>query len=287
MGIKGLLRFMKPFIEPIHINKYAGKRAGIDDYSWLHKGVAMVLSIDEEKGPQLYKCDPAGHFFWSQGSLQVDFIAHLVWILDFGSKCLVPEAIYYVGSKEQEAINFLEKKMKNDSTFTYEETMQTAILALQSVLQEDFKAIEIEIYNEQITDLLDPNQRNLQDGINDLHDLESSLASFPIKPLQALKGCFDIGEGEGANGPNWKGVMPLESDTKSSRPMDQDAGRHEGENSGQSGSFTRQVTGDGDRDFPQPKFPSERNYSGPLYRQRREANNTSEDASEGTVVQRG
>ena len=26
-----------------------------------------------------------------------------------------------------------------------------------------------------------------QDGFNDLHDLESSLASFPIKPLQALK----------------------------------------------------------------------------------------------------
>lgn len=25
--------------------------------------VAMVLGIDEEKGPQLYKCDPAGHFF--------------------------------------------------------------------------------------------------------------------------------------------------------------------------------------------------------------------------------
>ncbi|KAE8735298.1 Proteasome subunit alpha type-6 [Hibiscus syriacus] len=25
--------------------------------------VAMVLGIDEEKGPQLYKCDPAGHFY--------------------------------------------------------------------------------------------------------------------------------------------------------------------------------------------------------------------------------
>lgn len=23
----------------------------------------MVLGIDEEKGPQLFKCDPAGHFF--------------------------------------------------------------------------------------------------------------------------------------------------------------------------------------------------------------------------------
>ncbi|MBA0589439.1 hypothetical protein Gorai_018186 [Gossypium raimondii] len=29
-----------------------------------------------------------------------------------------------------------------------------------------------------------------EDGLNDLHDLKSSLASFPIKPLQALK--YDI-----------------------------------------------------------------------------------------------
>ncbi|RWW73272.1 hypothetical protein BHE74_00018871 [Ensete ventricosum] len=46
---------------------------------------------------------------------------------------------------EQEAINFLEKKMKNDPSFSYEETVQTAISALQSVLQEDFKATEIEV----------------------------------------------------------------------------------------------------------------------------------------------
>ncbi|XP_068503243.1 exonuclease 1 isoform X1 [Phaseolus vulgaris] len=38
MGIKDLLRFMKPYIEPVHIKKYAGKRVGIDAYSWLHKG---------------------------------------------------------------------------------------------------------------------------------------------------------------------------------------------------------------------------------------------------------
>ncbi|KAH9607653.1 hypothetical protein KSS87_005989 [Heliosperma pusillum] len=49
------------------------------------------------------------------------------------------------GSKDQEAINFLEKKMKNDPAFSYEETVQTAISALQSVLQEDFKATEIEV----------------------------------------------------------------------------------------------------------------------------------------------
>ncbi|KAI3997457.1 hypothetical protein MKX01_008064 [Papaver californicum] len=80
---------------------------------------AMVLGIDEETGPQLYKCDPAGHFFGHKATS--------------------------AGLKEQEAINFLEKKMKSDPKFTYEETVQTAISALQSVLQEDFKATEIEV----------------------------------------------------------------------------------------------------------------------------------------------
>uniref|UniRef100_A0A1D1YZP9 Proteasome subunit alpha type n=1 Tax=Anthurium amnicola TaxID=1678845 RepID=A0A1D1YZP9_9ARAE len=81
--------------------------------------VTMVLGIDEENGPQLFKCDPAGHFFGHKATS--------------------------AGLKEQEAINFLEKKMKNDPAFSYEETVQTAISALQSVLQEDFKATEIEV----------------------------------------------------------------------------------------------------------------------------------------------
>ncbi|KAF2304124.1 hypothetical protein GH714_027434 [Hevea brasiliensis] len=81
--------------------------------------VAMVLGIDEENGPQLYKCDPAGHFYGHKATS--------------------------AGLKEQEAINFLEKKMKNDPALSYEETVQTAISALQSVLQEDFKATEIEV----------------------------------------------------------------------------------------------------------------------------------------------
>ncbi|XP_068663303.1 proteasome subunit alpha type-6 [Aristolochia californica] len=80
---------------------------------------AMVLGIDAEKGPQLFKCDPAGHFFGHKATS--------------------------AGLKEQEAINFLEKKMKNNPAFSYEETVQTAISALQSVLQEDFKPTEIEV----------------------------------------------------------------------------------------------------------------------------------------------
>ncbi|XP_051126182.1 proteasome subunit alpha type-6 [Andrographis paniculata] len=81
--------------------------------------ISMILGIDDEKGPQLFKCDPAGHFFGHKATS--------------------------AGSKEQEAINFLEKKMKNDPAFTFDETVQTAISALQSVLQEDFKANEIEV----------------------------------------------------------------------------------------------------------------------------------------------
>ncbi|XP_010540017.1 PREDICTED: exonuclease 1 [Tarenaya hassleriana] len=51
MGIKDLLRFMKPYIDPIQIKKYAGQRVGIDAYSWLHKGAyscSMELCLDTE-----------------------------------------------------------------------------------------------------------------------------------------------------------------------------------------------------------------------------------------------
>ncbi|KAG5248376.1 proteasome alpha type [Salix suchowensis] len=91
----------------------------LKSFLYLFCEVAMILGIDEENGPQLYKCDPAGHFYGHKATS--------------------------AGLKEQEAINFLEKKMKNDPALSYEETVQTAISALQSVLQEDFKATEIEV----------------------------------------------------------------------------------------------------------------------------------------------
>ncbi|KAL3529202.1 hypothetical protein ACH5RR_008524 [Cinchona calisaya] len=56
MGIKDLLKFMKPYIEPIHIKKYAGQRVGIDAYSWLHKGAyscSMELSLNMEGDKKL------------------------------------------------------------------------------------------------------------------------------------------------------------------------------------------------------------------------------------------
>lgn len=56
MGIKDLLKFVKPYVEPIHIKKYAGQRVGIDAYSWLHKGAyscSMELSLNMEGDKKL------------------------------------------------------------------------------------------------------------------------------------------------------------------------------------------------------------------------------------------
>ncbi|PRQ15932.1 putative exodeoxyribonuclease I [Rosa chinensis] len=60
MGIKDLLRFIKPYIQIIHIKKYAGKRVGIDAYSWLHKGAyscSMELCMNSNSERRLKYID--------------------------------------------------------------------------------------------------------------------------------------------------------------------------------------------------------------------------------------
>jgi len=81
----------------------------------------IILGIDEELGPQLFKCDPAGYY--------------------------VGYSATSAGVKEQEATTFLEKKLKTApfNAMPYDEAVQTAIGALQSVLSEDFKARDIEV----------------------------------------------------------------------------------------------------------------------------------------------
>eukprot|EP00873_Tetraselmis_striata_P006243 jgi/Tetstr1/426507/TSEL_016806.t1 len=81
--------------------------------------VSILCAIDEERGPLLFKVDPAGYYVGYKATS--------------------------AGAKDQEATNFLEKKLKNDPEFIFEETVQTAISALQSVLSEDFKAAEVEV----------------------------------------------------------------------------------------------------------------------------------------------
>ncbi|KAI9172444.1 Proteasome subunit alpha type-6 [Paramyrothecium foliicola] len=85
-------------------------------------GVATTLiSLDSEFGPQLFKCDPAGYYIGYKGTA--------------------------AGPKQQEALNHLEKKLRNKDCAegSWEDVTELAITTLSTVLSMDFKKGEIEI----------------------------------------------------------------------------------------------------------------------------------------------
>ncbi|GAB4846746.1 hypothetical protein Ancab_025754 [Ancistrocladus abbreviatus] len=153
-----------------------------------------------------------------------------------------------------------------------------------------------------------------EDGLDDLDSLEGSLASFPVQPLKALKGYFDVGDYDvNAKSPGWRNSVLSDADLRLSpeTEMRQTGGDDFG-NLAQSSSLPQHVipgqkkilsgpllqdhvtasrkhVGNGDRDILQARHQSDQNYSGPLlYRQKRDTNNLTsvEDVSEGAVVQR-
>lgn len=82
--------------------------------------IFTIVGIDEEKGPQVFKIDPSGF-------------------------CVGYKAIA-AGTKDQDAINYLEKQYKKKPEgWTTDEAVQTAIMCLQNVISTDFKSNEIEI----------------------------------------------------------------------------------------------------------------------------------------------
>jgi 20S proteasome subunit alpha 1 len=85
-------------------------------------GVAQTLiSVDSEFGPQLYKCDPAGYYVGYKATAS--------------------------GPKQQEALNHLEKKLKNKECAegTWEDVVELGISTLSTVLSVDFKKGELEV----------------------------------------------------------------------------------------------------------------------------------------------
>lgn len=86
-------------------------------------GISLILiGIDEERGPQIFKLDPAGYY--------VGFRATAT------------------GQKQQESMNHLEKLFKKDEgaiKLKKDEIVEAAITALSTVCATDYKATEIEI----------------------------------------------------------------------------------------------------------------------------------------------
>jgi 20S proteasome subunit alpha 1 len=79
----------------------------------------LLVGIDDEKGAQTFKVDPAGHY--------------------------LPYKAVAIGKSEADAMNFLEKKVEKLGGLSEDKVVEMAISALQHVLSSDFKSSEIEI----------------------------------------------------------------------------------------------------------------------------------------------
>lgn len=81
--------------------------------------IGLFVGVDDEKGPVVYKVDCAGHY--------------------------LPFFAAAAGPKEQEAMNFLEKRVDEMKEMDSDKAVRTAITCLGSVLGSDFRGNEIEV----------------------------------------------------------------------------------------------------------------------------------------------
>jgi 20S proteasome subunit alpha 1 len=81
--------------------------------------IATFLGVDDETGPVIYKIDCAGHY--------------------------LPFFATAAGPKEQEAMNFLEKRVDAMKSMEHAQVVRTGITCLGHVLGSDFRGSEIEV----------------------------------------------------------------------------------------------------------------------------------------------
>jgi len=115
--------FEKGYAMPVHYlcHKIADLNQVYTQHAYmrLHACTGIFIACDDEKGPSIYRFDPAGYYA--------------------GYKACA------AGAKEQEATNALEKLVRKNDRSTEDATVQAAISCLQSVLSVDFKKSDIEV----------------------------------------------------------------------------------------------------------------------------------------------
>ena len=94
----------------------------------------ILIAYDDELGACVYKTDPAGYYSafkaCSVGSKQTEVGPFTLYVM-----------IIYLF----QANSFLEKKFKKKEDYNHDETIQTAINCLSTILSADFKPNEIEV----------------------------------------------------------------------------------------------------------------------------------------------
>ena len=79
----------------------------------------LLIGAESEKGAQVFKVDPAGHY--------------------------LPYKAVSTGKYEPEAMNFLEKRVGELDQLDENATVEMAICSMQHILSSDFKGTEIEV----------------------------------------------------------------------------------------------------------------------------------------------
>ncbi|KAJ7547953.1 hypothetical protein O6H91_08G111000 [Diphasiastrum complanatum] len=102
MGIQGLLKALRPYTESVQINKYSGRRVGIDAYSWLHKG---GYACSREICEQLLPTTSADYL-----PLYVKYCMHRINMLKFNN--VTPVVVFDGGYLPQKAATEIERRRK-------------------------------------------------------------------------------------------------------------------------------------------------------------------------------